>query len=97
MLGAAAITLLAFREGGFDPSSWRGATVALLAAAGIAIVLRRGVAASRAQAAVVLALGAPLSAFWRIDVAPLGVTELRAHDGRWTVGRVNASLDRAAA
>jgi len=72
VLGAAAITLLAFREGGFDPSSWRGATVALLAAAGIAIVLRRGVAASRAQAAVVLALGAlagwtALSALWSPD------------------------------
>jgi broad specificity phosphatase PhoE len=41
------------------------------------------------KAAVVHALGAPLPAFWRIDAAPLAVTELRAHDGRWTVVRLN--------
>ncbi len=42
------------------------------------------------KAALVHALGAPLDAFWRIDVAPLAVTELHAHDGRWTVTRVNS-------
>jgi broad specificity phosphatase PhoE len=41
------------------------------------------------KAAVVLALEAPASAFWRIDVSPLAITELHAHDGRWTVTRVN--------
>jgi len=41
------------------------------------------------KAALVRALGAPLAAFWRIDVAPLAVTELHAHDGRWTITRVN--------
>ncbi len=41
------------------------------------------------KAALVRALQAPLAAFWRIDVAPLAVTELHAHDGRWTVTRVN--------
>jgi broad specificity phosphatase PhoE len=41
------------------------------------------------KAALVRALGAPLQAFWRIDVAPLAITELHAHDGRWTVTRVN--------
>jgi broad specificity phosphatase PhoE len=41
------------------------------------------------KAAVVSALGAPAAAFWRIDVAPLAITELHAHDGRWTVTRVN--------
>jgi broad specificity phosphatase PhoE len=44
------------------------------------------------KAAVVHALGAPLSAFWRLDVAPLTITELHAHDGRWTVARVNAAV-----
>ncbi len=44
------------------------------------------------KAALVHALGAPLEAFWRLDVAPLGVTELHAHDGRWTVAGVNAPL-----
>jgi broad specificity phosphatase PhoE len=42
------------------------------------------------KAAVVHALGAPLEAFWRVDVAPLSKSELHAHDGRWTVTRVNA-------
>jgi broad specificity phosphatase PhoE len=50
------------------------------------------------KAAVVRALGAPLTAFWRIDVAPLAITELHAHDGRWTVTRVNwTASGRAAA
>lgn len=43
------------------------------------------------KAAVVCALQAPASAFWRIDVAPLSLTELHAHDGRWTVSRVNGA------
>jgi len=43
------------------------------------------------RAALVHALGAPLDAFWRIDVAPLAITELHAHDGRWTVKQVNAA------
>jgi broad specificity phosphatase PhoE len=41
------------------------------------------------KAAVVHALGAPLLAFWRIDAAPLSVTELHAHGGRWAVARLN--------
>jgi broad specificity phosphatase PhoE len=44
------------------------------------------------KAALVHALGAPLEAFWRLDVAPLGATELHAHDGRWTVAGVNVPL-----
>jgi broad specificity phosphatase PhoE len=43
------------------------------------------------KAALVDVLGAPPAAFWRIDVSPLGITELHAHDGRWTVTRVNHS------
>jgi broad specificity phosphatase PhoE len=43
------------------------------------------------KACVVTALAAPASAFWRIDVSPLAITELHAHDGRWTVTRVNAA------
>jgi broad specificity phosphatase PhoE len=41
------------------------------------------------KAAVVRALDAPIEAFWRIDARPLAITELHAHDGRWTVTRVN--------
>ncbi len=44
------------------------------------------------RAAVVHALGAPAPSAWRIDVAPLSVTELHARDGRWTVSRVNAAV-----
>jgi broad specificity phosphatase PhoE len=44
------------------------------------------------KAAVVHALGAPPEAFWRIDAAPLSVTELHAHDGRWTLTRLNAPV-----
>lgn len=44
------------------------------------------------KAAVVHALAAPVPAFWRIDVAPLAATELHAHDGRWTITRVNAAV-----
>ena len=42
------------------------------------------------KAAVVHALGAPVMSFWRLDVAPLSITELHAHDGRWTVRRLNS-------
>jgi len=45
------------------------------------------------KAALVHALGAPLSAFWRIDASPLSITELHAHDGRWTVSCVNCVAD----
>jgi broad specificity phosphatase PhoE len=50
------------------------------------------------KAAVVHALRAPLAAFWQVDVAPLGITELHAHDGRWTITCVNclAHAPRAA-
>jgi broad specificity phosphatase PhoE len=45
------------------------------------------------KGAVVHALGAPIESFWRIDVAPLAITELHGHDGRWTISRVNHVLD----
>lgn len=41
------------------------------------------------RAAVAHALGAPPSACWRIEVAPASVSELCAHDGNWTVARLN--------
>lgn len=44
------------------------------------------------KAAVVHALGAPPTAFWRVDVTPLAVTELHAHDGRWSVACMNAAV-----
>lgn len=47
------------------------------------------------RAAVVHALDAPPAALWRIDVGPLTITELHAHDGAWTVRGVNVPADRA--
>jgi broad specificity phosphatase PhoE len=41
------------------------------------------------KAAVVNALGAPFEAFWRIDAAPLSVTELHWHEACWTLTRLN--------
>ncbi|MEV7424730.1 histidine phosphatase family protein [Streptomyces sp. NPDC091212] len=37
------------------------------------------------RAATVHAVGAPPSAFWRIDVRPLSVTELSGRNGRWNL------------
>lgn len=42
------------------------------------------------RAAVVVVLGAPASAFWRLDVGPLTRTDLRGGPTRWTV-RVTAA------
>ncbi|HEX6665829.1 MAG TPA: histidine phosphatase family protein [Solirubrobacterales bacterium] len=47
------------------------------------------------KAAIVSALGAPLLSFWRVDVAPLSLTELHAHDGRWTLVRANVALEKS--
>ncbi|MEU9960112.1 histidine phosphatase family protein [Streptomyces sp. NPDC050982] len=43
------------------------------------------------RAGVVRALGAPESAFWRVDVPPLGATEFSGRAGRWNV-RVGRAL-----
>ncbi|MEV2197423.1 histidine phosphatase family protein [Streptomyces phaeochromogenes] len=43
------------------------------------------------RAGVVLALGAPESAFWRVDVPPLAATEFSGRAGRWNV-RVGRAL-----
>lgn len=49
------------------------------------------------KGALVHALGAPIESFWRIDVAPLAITELHAHDGRWTISRVNCRSEASGA
>jgi len=72
VLAAAAITLLAFRDGGYFPSAWRVTTVALLAAAALALVLRGASKPSRGQLVVVLGLAGlagwtALSALWSPD------------------------------
>jgi broad specificity phosphatase PhoE len=44
------------------------------------------------KAAVTHALAAPIMAFWQIEVAPLSVTELQVHNGRWTLKRANCPI-----
>jgi broad specificity phosphatase PhoE len=68
--------------------TWLGDQAAL---DGTAIAITHG---GVVKAAVVAALDAPPSAFWRVDVSPLSITELHAHDGRWTVTRVNDKDER---
>lgn len=41
--------------------------------------------ATFARAAILHALDAPLSSFWRVDVAPLAQVRMRGHSGRWTL------------
>jgi broad specificity phosphatase PhoE len=41
------------------------------------------------KTAIVRALASPIDAFWRISAAPLSITEMHAHEGAWTVVRVN--------
>jgi broad specificity phosphatase PhoE len=76
--GGESLTAFAARVGGWldDQASRNGGAVA---------ITHGGVV----KAAVVHALGAPITAFWRIDVAPLSITELHAHDGRWTLTATN--------
>jgi broad specificity phosphatase PhoE len=45
--------------------------------------------ASVVRAAVILALGAPPRAFWRVDVAPASITELRPRTTGWLLARSN--------
>ncbi len=46
------------------------------------------------RAAVVLSLSIPIESFWRIDVAPLSVTELHSRNGVWTVSCLNWTARR---
>lgn len=56
---------------------------------------RLGVVTSPAvvRAAILAALAAPPSAFWRVDIPPLTVTQLTGGPGRWTVRETGLPLD----
>jgi broad specificity phosphatase PhoE len=56
--------------------------------AGAAVAVTHG---GVVKAAVMHALAAPIESFWQIEALPLTVTELAAHDRRWTVARVNCA------
>ncbi|MFG1403713.1 histidine phosphatase family protein [Xanthobacter sediminis] len=64
-------------------SGGRGHTVAVTHAAVI-------------RCAVLLALEAPAAAFWRIDVEPLSLTDLRFDGRRWALRSLNRNLTREA-
>lgn len=44
------------------------------------------------RAAIVHILGAPAEAFWRIDIEPLAVTDLRRNARRWTLRSVGRTM-----
>lgn len=48
--------------------------------------------ASIIRAAVLHILGAPFEAFWRIDIAPLTLTDLRKDQGRWLLRATGVPL-----
>ena len=83
--GGESLTTFAGRVGGWldEQSTKNGSAVA---------VTHGGVI----RGALVHALGAPIKSFWQLDVSPLAVTELHAHDGRWTLTRCNAPADAGA-
>jgi broad specificity phosphatase PhoE len=58
---------------------------------------RLGIVTSPAvvRAAVLAALGAPATAFWRVDISPLTVTQLTGAPGRWTVRETGLPLQEA--
>ncbi|HXT05776.1 MAG TPA: histidine phosphatase family protein [Roseiarcus sp.] len=70
--GGESLAALIARVGAWldDEAGVRGVTLAITHAAVV-------------RAAIVAAIGAPASAFWRLDVAPLSQTRLSGHDGRW--------------
>jgi broad specificity phosphatase PhoE len=72
--GGEPLTALIVRVGGwlFESLARDGATLAVTHA-------------SVVRAAVISALGASSSAFWRIDVAPLSLARLSGRDGRWNL------------
>lgn len=41
------------------------------------------------KTALAQVLGAPYPSFWRFDIAPASITELRRREGTWTVARTN--------
>lgn len=47
------------------------------------------------RAAVVVTMGAPPSAFWRVDAGPLTVTDLRGGRSRWTLRSTGGTLGHA--
>lgn len=81
--GGESLTALCARVGGWL-ESLPGDTESLLAVTEPAVI----------RASMVRALGLPVEAFWRLDVAPLTLTELSGRSGRWNL-RCGWPLGRA--
>jgi broad specificity phosphatase PhoE len=47
------------------------------------------------RAAILCSLQAPHNSFWRVDIAPLSVTDLRFNGKLWTVRSIGCLLDRS--
>ncbi|SHM21457.1 histidine phosphatase family protein [Cryptosporangium aurantiacum] len=79
------------------PASGVASGVASGPASGVASGPARTVAVTHpsvVKAMLVVALGAPPAAFWRLDVAPLTRTDLSGRPGAWTVRRTAERLPR---
>jgi broad specificity phosphatase PhoE len=46
------------------------------------------------RAAIVHAIGAPSSSFWRMDIEPLSLTDLRWNNGLWTLRAMGVPMER---
>jgi broad specificity phosphatase PhoE len=47
------------------------------------------------RAAILCCLAAPHNSFWRVDIAPLSITDLRFNGKVWTVRSIGCPLDRS--
>ncbi len=47
------------------------------------------------RSSILLVLNAPLKSFWRVDIAPASLTDLRYNGSNWTVRSAAAKLDQA--
>lgn len=48
------------------------------------------------RGAIISVLGAPLQSFWRVDIPPLSLTDLRWNGSQWSVRAVGIRLDHVA-
>ena len=82
-LAAASVILLSLADGGYEQRAWHAAAILLACAAGIAVVIRAGVSASRSQWLVLASLAAlagwmALSRVWSPDPAAASLEAQRA-------------------
>ncbi len=47
------------------------------------------------RSAIILALDAPLQSFWRVDIAPISLTDLRYHGSTWTLRSSATKLSKS--